>query len=240
MKHRLSLVALLVCLSACSTKPPTTPDPGPPPAPRTYRIMPFGDSITEGDGGHVSYRYWLYKRLTADGRLINMVGSRNGVFRGTPLYTDFDMDHEGHWGWTTGELAARAAEWAAANPPDFALLHVGTNDALRGLNLDESAANVATIVGALRQANPAVKIALAQVIDTASRPANIRTWNARIPALAASLSTAASPVVVVDQFTGFDPLTETYDGIHPNEAGEKKLADKFHSALTSLGFSQQP
>src|SRR5215204_6437165 len=68
------------------------------------KIMPLGDSITEAEGGHASYRYWLWKSLTQAGfNDIDFVGSRTGVFNGSPQFSDFDQNHEGHWGWRADE-----------------------------------------------------------------------------------------------------------------------------------------
>ena len=46
----------------------------------------------------------------------------------------------------------------------------------------------------------------------------------RLAALAAEKTTATSSVIVVDQYTGFDPAADTYDGAHPNLVGEEKMA----------------
>jgi len=48
--------------------------------------------------------------------------------------------------------------------------------------------------------------------------------NQAIPDWAASKSTAESPIVVVDCWTGFDPSSDTGDGVHPNNSGNEKLA----------------
>ena len=48
--------------------------------------------------------------------------------------------------------------------------------------------------------------------------------NAAIPAWAAMSAPAASPVDVVDQFTGFDVNADTKDGVHSNDNGSKKIA----------------
>ena len=55
--------------------------------------------------------------------------------------------------------------------------------------------------------------------------------NSRLDALAATLTTVTSPVVVVDQATGFNANSDTFDGIHPNEVGEQKMATKWFDAL---------
>jgi hypothetical protein len=33
--------------------------------------------------------------------------------------------------------------------------------------------------------------------------------------------------VIVDQYTGFDPIADNYDNFHPNAGGETKMADKW-------------
>ena len=40
-----------------------------------------------------------------------------------------------------------------------------------------------------------------------------------------------SPVIFVDQNSGFNANTDTYDGVHPNDAGEAKMAQKWFDAL---------
>jgi lysophospholipase L1-like esterase len=66
--------------------------------------------------------------------------------------------------------------------------------------------------------------------ECAQRVVNL---NAAIPAWAAGLTTSASPITVVDQWTGFDTATDTYDGVHPNDAGNVKLADKWYPAVAA-------
>ena len=50
--------------------------------------------------------------------------------------------------------------------------------------------------------------------------------NEKIDELAARKTTRRSPVVVVDQNAGFDATrgVDTYDGMHPNEQGGRKMA----------------
>jgi lysophospholipase L1-like esterase len=44
----------------------------------------------------------------------------------------------------------------------------------------------------------------------------------------------SSQLIVVNQFEGFDPYNHTYDGVHPNKAGEKKMADKWYESLRQV------
>ncbi|HEX5657649.1 MAG TPA: hypothetical protein VFX59_10665, partial [Polyangiales bacterium] len=63
---------------------------------------------------------------------------------------------------------------------------------------------------------------------------------AQVAALASSKSTARSPVVLVDQFTGFDPAADTSEGTHPNELGDKKMAKRWYDALVPLLSKARP
>lgn len=200
------------------------------------RIMPLGDSITEGLNGYNSYRYWLWNALRANNYDVDFVGSRHGIINGgSPGRTDFDQDHEGHSGWRAEEIAANAAAWMTAAQPDVVLLHIGTNDLWQGQDVASTVTDIGSIVDTLRSVNPNVTILLAQIIPTTMWFSNlIVQLNSQIPGLAAQKSTSQSPVIVVDQWTGYNAATETTDGAHPTEAGELKVANKWFGALQSV------
>jgi hypothetical protein len=48
------------------------------------------------------------------------------------------------------------------------------------------------------------------------------------------LTTPESPVVIVDQHTGFDAERDTFDGVHPNAEGEAKMAAAWFAACRAL------
>ena len=67
------------------------------------RILPLGDSITNGGQEHVSYRYALWFALGQAGYAVDFVGTQSGIFGALPpnpvWYPDlqnFDSDHEGY------------------------------------------------------------------------------------------------------------------------------------------------
>jgi hypothetical protein len=105
--------------------------------------------------------------------------------------------------------------------------------------------NLSVIINGLRVENPNLVILLAQIIPTNAPDPWAPLLNAAIPAYAASVSTARSPVIVVDQYDGFDPsiypdLTGrtndpggmlSYDGVHPNPAGEQWMAQNWLNAM---------
>ena len=212
-----------------------TPAASPTPSPVT-RIMPLGDSITQANDETNSYRRPLWRLLQGSGRRVDFVGSQSENHQGPPPNPDFDLDHEGHWGWTADDVLREIDGWARAFTPDVVLLHLGSNDALRGHDTAETLDELAAIVARLRAANPRVSVLLAQLIPTRRAADNrrIEALNAGIPGLAARLDSAASRVVVVDQYTGFDANTDTRDGIHPNAAGEEKMASVWNHALAGV------
>jgi lysophospholipase L1-like esterase len=58
--------------------------------------------------------------------------------------------------------------------------------------------------------------------------------NARLPALVADKSSTASPIVLVDQYTGFDPASMTYDGTHPTSIGDSRMAERWFETLSPM------
>jgi lysophospholipase L1-like esterase len=194
--------------------------------------MPLGDSITQGNTERDSYRRALYRRLQERGARVDFVGSLRDNHLGPPPNPDFDLDHEGHWGWTADEILAEIDGWARAARPQLVLLHLGSNDALRGQSHPETVEELARIVAALREVEPRVTVLLSLLIPAAKPEGpRIEELNAQLPALADRLDAQGSRVVLVDQFTGFDPAGDTADGIHPNAAGEAKMAERWLEAL---------
>jgi acyl-CoA thioesterase-1 len=201
------------------------------------RVMPLGDSITEAEDGHASYRYWLFNALEREGRRVDFVGSQTGVYRGTPQYSDFDSDHEGHWGWTTLQVRERIDRWAGQSTPDVVLLMLGTNDGAR--NIPGTVDNLSAIIGSLRAHRPGVSVLIAQVPPVGDRETgavlrDIGVLNRVQARIARQLDRPDARVVVVDQWTGFDVRADTYDGVHPSESGERKLAERWLEALNAL------
>ena len=71
---------------------------------------------------------------------------------------------------------------------------------------------------------------VAQIIPLPAADQLVRDFNKAIPAWAARKNSTESPLWVVDQWTGFTK-DDLKDGIHLNDAGEVKMADRFYPAL---------
>ncbi|MFI6348757.1 SGNH/GDSL hydrolase family protein [Streptomyces sp. NPDC050560] len=199
------------------------------------RIMPLGDSITGSPG---CWRSLLWNRLQDTGYTgIDMVGTLGPQGCSLP----YDGDNEGHG----GALATVTADqgqlpgWLAATHPDIVVMHFGTNDVWSAVDPGRILDAYSTLVAQMRADNPAMKIVVAQILPMAPSGcaecgARVEALNALIPEWARQTSTAGSPVVVVDQWTGFDTAADTYDGVHPNASGDAKMADRWYPALTGF------
>jgi hypothetical protein len=59
----------------------------------------------------------------------------------------------------------------------------------------------------------------------------IEDLNKAIIPWATDKNSTDSPIWVVDQYTGFNGGTDLRDGVHPNAAGDVKMADVWYPAL---------
>jgi lysophospholipase L1-like esterase len=199
------------------------------------RIMPLGDSITGSPG---CWRALLWQKLHQDGFTnIDFVGTQPP--QGCAV--SYDGDSEGHG----GALATTVADqnqlpaWLSATDPDVVLMHFGTNDVWSNRPTAVILDAFTTLVAQMRANNPAMKIIVAQIIPVAPStcaecPQRTIALNQAIPAWAEATSTAQSPIVVVDQWTGWVPTGDTDDGVHPNDSGIRKMAERWYPALAAV------
>lgn len=207
---------------------------GPSP-PAIVRILPLGDSITRGTTGHWSYRRNLEAALVDGDCSFDLVGNEFGPASG-PGVALADRDHEGHGGFRTDQIRAGLPGWLPGNEPDWVLLHIGTNDVLQGTSISAAITQIGLIIDILRDANANVGILLAQVIP--NRPGNeasVVALNDGIASLAAQKDQpGTSPVIVVDHYSGYSTFTHNYDEVHPNDAGEAIMAQRWAQALLPM------
>ncbi|GGK87441.1 SGNH hydrolase [Planomonospora parontospora subsp. parontospora] len=200
------------------------------------RIMALGDSITGSPG---CWRALLWQRLQEAGLAasVDFVGTLPPQGCGFP----YDGENEGHGGFLATNVADQnqLPAWLSATRPDIVMMHFGTNDAWSNRSTATILAAYGRLVDQMRESNPDMKILVAQIIpmnpgSCGECGRRVAALNAAIPGWAAGKTTARSPVVVVDQWTGFDTATDTGDGVHPNAAGDRKIADRWFPALTAL------
>ena len=199
------------------------------------RIMPLGDSITQANSEHDSYRRPLWQKLKEAGfNNINFVGSLQENKGGPNPNPDFDLDHEGHWGWRTDEILNQLDGWVASAQPDVALIHLGTNDILQDQSADSTIDELGEVIDVFRANNPNIVIFLAQIIPAKRNDSEREELNQQIPILAAEKNQVNSPVIVIDQAAGFDLDNDTYDFVHPNSRGENKFANQWLASFNEV------
>ena len=209
----------------------------------TLRIMPLGNSIThaENQGGN-SYNSWRrplffqLQTLFAAPDTFDLIGSQNTAFDDQPFPDpDFDPDHEGHWGWRADQIEDSLGSWIRSiDTPDMVLLHLGTNDCWQSQSVLSTMIELAAIIDTLRTYNPQVTTLIAQLIPHFSANACINELNDSIAAWVPTLNQSGSRVILVDQNTGFDVTTDTYDGTHPNLQGEQKIAARWFGTIEAF------
>ena len=149
------------------------------------RILPVGDSITEGGKTFANYRYPLWEKLFAAGYLVEFTGSRSSESRVGPLR------HEGY-GWKNAEFLAGVLEkHFRTNAADIVLIHSGHNHT----NTEAPVRGIVTaterMIRAARGANPKMIVLVAQVIPSGKLPKYeyIPELNVELGKMAARLST---------------------------------------------------
>ena len=201
------------------------------------RILPMGDSTTSSFAGHNSFRRPLWFLLQDAGFSVDFVGSQNGVdiANSTPPDPDFDMNHEGHPGWTSADGANFAGDIAAAQQPDVVMLDLGANDPSNGILPEETTANLQMIIEDFRAVNPDVTIVLALPPPSVGDDKHdMSALKKAIQAAAKNEKSAGAHVIVVNLGGGFSASKDTFDGAHPNESGEAKLAKRYFKALRKV------
>jgi len=119
--------------------------------PQAVRILPLGDSITQADSEHQSYRPWLWQALVEANIAVDFVGSLDENYKGSPAFpADFDPNHEGHWGWRTDEVLQNLPEWLRHYDADISLIHLGTNDCLQNQAVEQTMDELKAIVSTQR------------------------------------------------------------------------------------------
>lgn len=199
------------------------------------KIMPLGDSITGSPG---CWRAYLWQKLQTG-------GYTNLDFVGTLGPQGCSVTHDGDNEGRGGILATNIANqnqlpaWLSATKPDIVLMHLGTNDVWSNRATADILMAFTTLVQQMRASNANMKIIVAKIIPMDSARScsgcadGVIALNNALPAWANGLTTSASPITLADQWTGFSTSADTSDGVHPTDAGHKKMAEKWYPLVTA-------
>ncbi|MEV8435800.1 cellulose binding domain-containing protein [Actinosynnema sp. NPDC051121] len=191
------------------------------------KVMPLGDSITDGFNVPGGYRVDLWQKLVASGRTVDFVGSMtNG-----PASLG-DRNHEGHSGWTIAQIDSNITNWLGTYTPRTILLHIGTND-MYGGDWSGASQRLNTLVDRITTLAPNADLFVATIIPLSSGDATVRAFNATIPSMVQSKVNAGKKVHLVDIYRALT-TADLADGVHPNAGGYSKMATAWYNALLSV------
>jgi lysophospholipase L1-like esterase len=190
------------------------------------RIMPLGDSITDGFNVPGGYRINLWQSLVNGGHTVDFVGSQlNG-----PASLG-DRNHEGHSGWRIDQIDANIVAWLQQFTPRTVLLHIGTNDMVQ--NPSGAPARLSTLIDRITNTAPNAEVFVATIVPLPALDATVRNFNAAIPGIVQQKVNAGRRVHLVDMFSALT-AADLADGVHPNAGGYAKMATVWFNALRSV------
>jgi lysophospholipase L1-like esterase len=240
---------------AGSSGPETGTSYNPCPTDTACKILPLGDSITEGFGYRGSssdpdnqggYRIELFRQAVTDGKNITFVGAAtNGPT--TVANKTFPRNHEGHGGYTidtdsghsgiSGNITNSAM---SSYKPHIVLLMIGTNDINGNVDQANAPTRLGKLIDAITGASSSTLVVVASIIpsQTDGTNKNFQTYNAAIPGLVSKAAAAGKHVVFLDNWAAFSADTSyktklMIDNLHPNDAGYAVLGQSWYKAISA-------
>jgi lysophospholipase L1-like esterase len=228
-QYYVGLIAQLSCPSTPTTAPTAEPTAEPTASPGGItKIMPLGDSITDGNQTPGGYRIKLWSDIQNIGKTIDFVGSlQNGP---TELP---DKNHEGHSGWRIDQLDSNINGWMDSYKPGIVLLHIGTNDITQNYDLANAPSRVGGLLDKILAKLPSGgKVYVAKVIPIsyASGDQSAVNFNNQIAVIVQTRQSAGKPVYIVDMHSALT-TADLADQVHPNRGGYDKMADVWFAAI---------
>lgn len=207
------------------------------------KIMPLGASRVQGNRPeYESFRYELWKDLIENDWIFDFIGTQSDEAN-YPLFndTDFDIDHEGRGGWTSGEILEELNGWLdEAGTPDIVLFSSPAgNDALQNLSYTQAISNINEIIDILQTNNPNIIIIIEQLAPAHSDSMTneladfLTNLHQDVLTIASEQTTASSQIIPVDMFTGFTDAMFA-DEVHYNEMGATFIADRYYDVLINV------
>lgn len=211
---------------------------------RPLRILPIGDSVTQGATGDYTWRFRLQVALRAQGVPFDFVGDRTApvdpVTRQHTTYADsrFDQDHAGVWAMRAAAPSFDVRQLVESTRPDVVVLALGINDVLSGRHPRDVVADLRQIIADAQAAAPDTRFVVLQL--TQSWVPGASMTNRLLAAPQRHGRQAGSPVLVQPVGLPFQQGVDTYDRLHPNGVGEVKIAYQVHRGLHRLGLTPRP
>ncbi|WP_231961816.1 arylesterase [Algibacter lectus] len=180
------------------------------------KIVFFGDSLTAG-----------YGLEDVDDAFPGIIQNKIDA-----LGLEYSIVNSGVSGETTSGGKNRI-DWVLNEEPSIFILELGANDGLRGVPLDQSKANLQTIIDAVKTKYPETIIVLAGMQIPPNMGQDYTTaFKNMFPDLAKENNLHLVPFLLED--VGGIPDLNQSDGIHPTKAGHKILAKNVWEVLQPI------
>ncbi|WP_339610149.1 arylesterase [uncultured Roseivirga sp.] len=170
------------------------------------KIIFFGDSITAGYG------------ISLEEAFPNLIQKKIDS-----LGLNYEVINAG----LSGEASAGGLDridWILQGKPDIFVLELGGNDGLRGLSIQETEANLKAMIDKVRQAKPSTKILLAGMQIPPNLGQEYTESFRKVFAKVAKDKKVDLIPFLLENVGGEEDLNQS-DGIHPNHAGHKIVAE---------------
>jgi lysophospholipase L1-like esterase len=218
------------------------------------RILIVGDSTTQGKIGDYTWRYWLWRTLEGEGKVVDFVGPHTGLYDpdtdtyDNPGYADphFDQDHASWWGMLLSNIGARLNVHDAMTEyqPDIVINELGINDLVWVATPADLIDRMRDFVGEVRAVSPNATVVIGELTQTwwtnSSGEAVVADYNAMLPDLAASLDQPAARVIIAPRPDDYVQDVDSVGPAHPSPSGEVKIARQFSTVLDTLPLPTTP
>ena len=214
------------------------------------RVMPLGDSITDGftvvGGYRIPLWYLLQEQGIVDG--IDFVGPNGWYIDGVA-----DYNHAGYSGYTIADCPGRQGiynfiDWLMEEyPADVVMLQIGTNDIISSYDLDHAGERLELLADSILTYIPEggmLYISTIPYMDAdvttytdaytvEEMDAAVDDYNAKVKALVAKKQSEGKPVAQAD-VNSVLTKADLSDGVHPSEDGYRKMAEYWCGVLTEF------
>ena len=228
----------------------------------TIRIMPVGDSITNGDGETGGYRKYLDYTLKQKGISFDMVGPNkdmNASFNYNGQNVQYDSDHSGFsgyqikevpdWGKSQGNKGSLYNELKNNDAikkyqPDIVLLIIGTNDMTANRSMSDCSGHLHDLIDYMLADMPSDGMifigSIPEFTMYGGNPEKIANYNNTVQQVASDYSKSGKNVQFADIHGCLDGMNDIgSDNLHPSGKGYEKMG-KFWAGVIEdyLGSSK--
>jgi len=203
------------------------------------RILPLGDSITDGFSVPGGYRMPLFQLCTNAGYSVRFLGTQTN--NGAPGIGN--VNHEGHSGFRIDEITAGISGWLeSVDDPDVILLLIGTNDYGQKHDPDQAINRLDELIARIETLRPSARLIVANLLqrtdNAAADNAIQREFNPYVPKVVARHATLGQRVWFLDLRRAL-AAEDLIDGLHPNQTGYDKMAACWFDAIRKIVANEQ-